>query len=667
MRLNSNQGGLQEFPAHPIRRNTLFKTIGIAALASIVALVVGFGARGTTTPTAHAETTDVVVIGCEFIAGAVDGDTTDTTTNADVAAACGGDSNTLAATGFGTSLPATGAISIASLANAIGDEDGKLEKSDFAGIEGYDDNQISTDCSNGILTNAQRGATAAQYATGFACTLDVFVFVNDEGPVKIDLPSGLATIENGNLDFTCTTDVGFGASTIAVNALLVTAASNATPIVITTSDTTGLVAGDVVTIAGVTGNTAANGQFAIANVTATTFELVGSAGNGAYVSGGTITALENSAADMRVDNDCADGTDATLGDDTNGDGVVLFHVIVDTTGAGAGSTKTVFVSQEAVEQDFDVNVVGPPNNVALTLAETLIETNKSTSNVTACQTDTDVTEAIDPPTSTVAWAVVTDQDDTPLTRVPVNFEIAPPEDTEIAKLGVGDAPEEITGNTYFTLASDGVPTAAYVVICGGKQSGEVTVDAAINIYQGAVLSSTDHSSKDLTVGGVPSTNVLTAEASTIKCDGSEKSTVTAKVTDSNGDNVADGVPVNFSVVALGTANPINTVTKDGVASSVITPLSNSSAGVTVIVTAGDSGLASPVQTSVRVDCALPLNTQAPPAAPTPRGGVSGPDTGNGGYLGQSDSNSFPAWALIALALGSVTLVAGGLVTRRAGK
>ena len=321
---------------------------------------------------------------------------------------------------------------------------------------------------------------------------------------------------------------------------------------------------------------------------------------------------------MRVDNDCADGTDATLGDDTNGDGVVLFHVIVDTTGAGAGDTKTVFVSQEAVEQDFDINVVGPPNDVKLTLAETLIETNKTTANVDDCVDNTDVTEAIDPPTSTVAWAVVTDQDDTPLTRVPVIWGIDPPAGTDIAQLGQGNADEDITGNTHFTLASEGVPTAAYRTICGGKNTGEVTIDAEINIFEGPTSSSTDHSAKDITVGGVPSTNVLTAEASTIKCDGSEKSTVTAKVTDSDGDNVADGVPVNFSVVALGTANPINTETKDGVATSVITPLSNSSAGVTVIVTAGDSGIATPVQTSIRVDCALPLATQPHAGSDAPR-------------------------------------------------
>ena len=101
--------------------------------------------------------------------------------------------------------------------------------------------------------------------------------------------------------------------------------------------------------------------------------------------------------------------------------------------------------------------------------------------------------------------------------------------------------------------------------------------------------------------------------------------------------------------------------------TILTPLFNSSAGVTVIVSAGDVGIAAVVQTSVRVDCALPLAAQAPAPVPTQRTGIAGPDTGNGGYLGQNSSNSFPMWAVLALVLGSVTLIAGGLVTRRAGK
>lgn len=68
----------------------------------------------------------------------------------------------------------------------------------------------------------------------------------------------------------------------------VAAASNATPIVVTTGSATGVVTGDQVVISGVTGNTAANGKFLITVLTPTTFELDGSAGNGAYIAGGTV-------------------------------------------------------------------------------------------------------------------------------------------------------------------------------------------------------------------------------------------------------------------------------------------------------------------------------------------------------------------------------------------
>lgn len=63
-------------------------------------------------------------------------------------------------------------------------------------------------------------------------------------------------------------------------------ATNASPIVIT-ADVSGWVNGDLVTIASVGGNTAANGVWTITLLTPTTFSLNGSAGNGAYTSGGT--------------------------------------------------------------------------------------------------------------------------------------------------------------------------------------------------------------------------------------------------------------------------------------------------------------------------------------------------------------------------------------------
>lgn len=66
----------------------------------------------------------------------------------------------------------------------------------------------------------------------------------------------------------------------------VSSASNTSPIVVTTSAPHGLVDGQIVTIIGVTGNTNANGTWPITNASGTNFTLVGSVGNGSYISGG---------------------------------------------------------------------------------------------------------------------------------------------------------------------------------------------------------------------------------------------------------------------------------------------------------------------------------------------------------------------------------------------
>ena len=63
-------------------------------------------------------------------------------------------------------------------------------------------------------------------------------------------------------------------------------ASNATPIVISQA-AHGLQTGSSVTVAGVLGNTSANGTFSVIRITADTYSLTGSSGNGAYASGGT--------------------------------------------------------------------------------------------------------------------------------------------------------------------------------------------------------------------------------------------------------------------------------------------------------------------------------------------------------------------------------------------
>jgi hypothetical protein len=62
----------------------------------------------------------------------------------------------------------------------------------------------------------------------------------------------------------------------------ITGASYASPIVITTSNTSNLINDSSVTIRGVGGNTAANGNWTVTNVTATGFSLVGSVGDGTF-------------------------------------------------------------------------------------------------------------------------------------------------------------------------------------------------------------------------------------------------------------------------------------------------------------------------------------------------------------------------------------------------
>ena len=71
----------------------------------------------------------------------------------------------------------------------------------------------------------------------------------------------------------------------------ITAASDSSAIVITTSSTADLSTGSTVAVSGVLGNPAANGTWTITVLSATTFALNGSVGNGTYTSGGSWTSV----------------------------------------------------------------------------------------------------------------------------------------------------------------------------------------------------------------------------------------------------------------------------------------------------------------------------------------------------------------------------------------
>jgi hypothetical protein len=335
----------------------------------------------------------------------------------------------------------------------------------------------------------------------------------------------------------------------------------------------------------------------------------------------------------------ADDEDCGTTVDDNGDGVVV--ATITTTTADEGDAVDVDVSQEGNAGGTEtLNVVGAADDVTVTLVETTIQSDASADcgDGTLEVTDSD---ALSNPDSTIAIAVVTDNDGRELTRIPTTFDSS---DTDVALIG---------DDTVVSVDGGDSGIAAFAVVCGDDTTGTADISADIGV---------DDDSQEITVVGEPASVALTASPAQIACDGSQTATVTATVTDSEGNNVANGTGVTFSVVALGTANPINTTTTDGTASSTITPLSGATAGVTVVVSSGSAS------SSIRVDCSLPIPpTTNPNATPTRPGGIVGPDTGSGGYLGQDSSAGFPLWTLVALALGSVVLVAGGLVTRRAGR
>ena len=86
---------------------------------------------------------------------------------------------------------------------------------------------------------------------------------------------------------------------------LVTGATFATPIVITTPASHGLKTGDQIVVSGVLGNTGANGTFFITVVTLTTFSLNGSVGTAAYVADGTWLSPQRLTTSLRfkIDDD----------------------------------------------------------------------------------------------------------------------------------------------------------------------------------------------------------------------------------------------------------------------------------------------------------------------------------------------------------------------------
>jgi hypothetical protein len=155
-------------------------------IAAVLALAVVVGPEPTRR--VHADTTNMAVIACENLAPYLDGNANDATTQGDLDMACN------------QPLPATGALSIATLETAVGTPDGHLTYFDVLPLDALDNNRIPADCTyQAVVVDATKAAEG--------CTLVVIVFVDHEDTVTLDLPSSLTSIETSG-DATCTTDGG---------------------------------------------------------------------------------------------------------------------------------------------------------------------------------------------------------------------------------------------------------------------------------------------------------------------------------------------------------------------------------------------------------------------------------------------------------------------------
>lgn len=96
--------------------------------------------------------------------------------------------------------------------------------------------------------------------------------------------------------------ISLGRCASAAAGITISAATNATPIVATIAPSTdhGLKNGDRISIGGVTGNTAANGDWTVSSIAAAAVTLPGSVGNGTYGGTPAVSVLMDNTPHMKA-------------------------------------------------------------------------------------------------------------------------------------------------------------------------------------------------------------------------------------------------------------------------------------------------------------------------------------------------------------------------------
>jgi hypothetical protein len=330
------------------------------------------------------------------------------------------------------------------------------------------------------------------------------------------------------------------------------------------------------------------------------------------------------------------------GNGVKGDGVVATLLIP--KGADRGPA-TLRVRQDKVEEETEYVVTGEPWNIELTAMKPVIQSGAATCEV--FKTTAAFMAALGAPEKTPVTSKVTDSDGTVLTYAQVAYETDDPDMAHLAK--------PLTPSLVSALG-----VVAPNVLCGGEGSGTFTLRATIShgVKEGIITNPSArvrHAEVEIKLQGPPTNMVLSASPSSLVCDGTAESTVSATLTDAEGNPAVDGNIVRFDVKALGVASPIEAKSAAGAATTKVKPLTDIARGVavkaTLLLTKGEEvpveePVPNPTPTptikeisvpdiekSILVECAAAPGVLAP-GAPAAGGApaISPPATGDGGYL-----------------------------------
>jgi len=167
-----------------------------------------------------------------------------------------------------------------------------------------------------------------------------------------------------------------------------------------------------------------------------------------------------------------------------------------------------------------------------------------------------------------------------------------------------DADEGVWLSTSLTSSQVDCPASDDDCDDDGNEGDGVIVDMLVGngvADLGAAIVTATQSGIDVemayaVVGIGPADLTLGADPASIACDGLTGSTITASLTDGDGNPVADGTPVHFSVQGRAIVDPVNALTIGGTASTELIGLSGVTVTLSVSATSGN------LEDSVDVEC-----------------------------------------------------------------